>query len=43
MEIHEGSEIWGDSIFTSRPWGRWIYTLFVILCDGELGEWLVLD
>ena len=33
----------GDSIITSRPAGRWVYTLFVILRDGKLGWWVVLD
>ena len=23
--------------------GRWVYTFFVILRDGKLGEWVVLD
>ena len=27
----------GDSIITSRPGGRWIYTFFEILLDGKLG------
>ena len=26
-----------DSIITSRPGGRWVYTFFVILRDGKLG------
>ena len=26
----------GDSIIMPRPGGRWIYTFFVILCDGKL-------
>ena len=33
----------GDSIITSRPASRWVYTLFVILRDGKLGRWVVLD
>ena len=27
----------GDSIITSRPGGRWVYTVFLILLDGKLG------
>ena len=26
----------GDSIITSRPGGRWVYTVFLILLDGKL-------
>ena len=33
----------GDSIITSRPASRWVYTFFVILRDGKLGGWVVLD
>ena len=25
------------------PWGRWVYTFFVILRDGKLMGWGVLD
>ena len=27
----------GDSIITSHPGGRWVYTFFVILPDGKFG------
>ena len=37
------SFIWGDSIIMSRTGGRWVYTFFVILRDGKLGGWMVLD
>ena len=37
------SFIWGDSIITSRTGGRWVYTFFMILRDGKLGGWVVLD
>ena len=30
--------LWGDSIITSRPGGRWFYTFFVILREGKLGR-----
>ena len=33
----------GDSLITSRPGGRWVCTFFVILRDGQLGVWVVLD
>ena len=33
----------GDSIITSRPGSSWVHTLFVVLCDDKLGEWVVLD
>ena len=36
-------EVWGDSIITSRPGEWWVYTFFVILRDGKLGGWVVLD
>ena len=32
-----------DSIITSPPGGRWVYTFFVILRGGKLGGWVVLD
>ena len=33
----------GDSINTSRPGSRWVYTFFMILRDGKLGGWVALD
>ena len=33
----------GDSIITSHLRGRWVYGFFVILRDGKLGGWVVLD
>ena len=35
--IYDKGWFWGDSITTLYPGGRWVYTFFVILCDGKLG------
>ena len=47
LKTNNNLESWvtirADSIVTSRPGGRWVYTFFVILRDGTLGVWVVLD
>ena len=43
FSIKQRVKVGGDSIITSRPEGRWVYTFFVILRDGKLEGWVVLD
>ena len=42
-EVAGCQQLWGDSMITSRPGGRWVYTFFSIFRDGKSGWWVVLD